>query len=108
MCPQVYQKCRCHLNALGTRKQTLSKFRAEDPQIFGASHIKCSTPSDLEPENLCVWSVRVTTDKLFYIGTINWSYMQTHCCIPSPCQMVGEGVGGLVENSNQLNIGLYC
>ena len=77
MCPQVYKKCRCHLNILGARKQTWSKFHAEDPQIFGASHIKFSTPSNLEPEIFCIWSLRVTTDKLFYIGTINWSYRQT-------------------------------
>jgi hypothetical protein len=58
-------------------------------------HIKFCILCDLEPLILCVWSVTVSTEKLWYMGAINWSYMQTWCCIPIPCHMIGEGDGCL-------------
>jgi hypothetical protein len=108
MCPKVYQKCSCHLNILGATKQTWSKFHAEDPQIFGASYIKFSIPSDLEPEIFCLvcnsvyrWAILHGDHKLV---------IQTNTVVsPNLCQVVGEGVWGCsVENSSPLNMRLYC
>jgi hypothetical protein len=69
------------------------------PPNIRCPHVKLSTPCDLEPEIMCLWYIREITEKLFYTGAINWSYMQTHCCIPKPWWVVGEGVWGFIVDT---------
>ena len=76
------------------QKGDMQKVSCCDPQNIRCPHLKFRIPCDLYPEILCLWCVRVTTEKLFHMGIINWSYMQTHCFIINPCQVVGKEGGG--------------
>jgi len=67
-------------------------------------HIKFGTPYDWQPEILSLWSINVTTEKLFHMGTTNLSHLQTHWCVPNHCQVVvGEKVGSCLWSKTPLS-----